>query len=95
MALGKGGTDISESDALACVWGYGVGVDLTRREADMDDIAGAAFAASGGGVDQVAEAVLADLLDLWRAQEGEARCDVVTATLPGPERRAAQPVAAL
>ncbi|GAM97668.1 fumarylacetoacetate hydrolase family protein [alpha proteobacterium U9-1i] len=32
LALGKGGKDIAEADAMACVWGYGVGVDLTRRD---------------------------------------------------------------
>lgn len=32
VALGKGGKDIAESDALAYVWGYGAGVDLTRRD---------------------------------------------------------------
>lgn len=32
VALGKGGKDIAESAALDCVWGYGVGVDLTRRD---------------------------------------------------------------
>lgn len=32
VALGAGGGDIPESGALAHVWGYGVGVDLTRRD---------------------------------------------------------------
>lgn len=32
LALGEGGADIESSQALACVWGYGVGVDLTRRD---------------------------------------------------------------
>ncbi len=32
VALGKGGTDISEADALSHVWGYGVGLDMTRRD---------------------------------------------------------------
>lgn len=32
LALGAGGADIAEHNALACVWGYGVGVDLTRRD---------------------------------------------------------------
>ncbi|MEM7120449.1 MAG: fumarylacetoacetate hydrolase family protein [Pseudomonadota bacterium] len=31
-ALEKGGRDIAESDALACVFGYAVGIDLTRRD---------------------------------------------------------------
>lgn len=32
VALGSGGTNIAESDALAHVFGYGVGIDLTRRD---------------------------------------------------------------
>lgn len=32
VALGKGGTDIDEADALSHVFGYGVGIDMTRRD---------------------------------------------------------------
>lgn len=32
IAIGQGGSNIAESDALSHVWGYGVGVDLTRRD---------------------------------------------------------------
>lgn len=32
VALGEGGTDIAPADALDHVFGYGVGVDLTRRD---------------------------------------------------------------
>lgn len=32
VALGLGGTDIAEADALAHVWGYAAGNDLTRRD---------------------------------------------------------------
>ena len=32
VALKSGGTDIAESQALAHVFGYGVGLDLTRRD---------------------------------------------------------------
>jgi len=32
VALGAGGTDIDPSDAMSLVWGYGVGLDLTRRD---------------------------------------------------------------
>ena len=31
-AIGKGGINISLNDALNHVWGYGVGIDLTRRD---------------------------------------------------------------
>lgn len=32
VAIGKGGSDIPVADALNHVWGYGVGLDLTRRD---------------------------------------------------------------
>jgi fumarylpyruvate hydrolase len=32
IAIGKGGSNIAEAAALDHVWGYGVGVDLTRRD---------------------------------------------------------------
>ena len=32
VALGAGGADVPVEDALALVWGYGVGLDLTRRD---------------------------------------------------------------
>ena len=32
VALGKGGANIPVDKALDCVWGYGVGIDLTRRD---------------------------------------------------------------
>lgn len=32
MALGKGGRDIPVAEAMDCVWGYGVGLDMTRRD---------------------------------------------------------------
>ncbi len=35
VALKSGGSDISVDDALGHVWGYGVGIDMTRR--DMQD----------------------------------------------------------
>lgn len=31
-AIGRGGGNIAEADALDHVWGYGVGIDLTRRD---------------------------------------------------------------
>jgi fumarylpyruvate hydrolase len=37
VAVGAGGSDISQNDALSFVWGYGVGLDMTRR--DMQAIA--------------------------------------------------------
>jgi fumarylpyruvate hydrolase len=32
VAIGVGGADIAESDALRHVWGYAVGLDMTRRD---------------------------------------------------------------
>ncbi|HWJ95604.1 MAG TPA: fumarylacetoacetate hydrolase family protein, partial [Telluria sp.] len=32
VALCKGGANVDPQDALSMVWGYGVGVDLTRRD---------------------------------------------------------------
>lgn len=32
VVLGRGGKNVSPEEALALVWGYGVGVDLTRRD---------------------------------------------------------------
>lgn len=32
VAIGKGGVDIAAEDALAHVWGYALGLDLTRRD---------------------------------------------------------------
>jgi fumarylpyruvate hydrolase len=32
VAIGKAGADITPDDALGHVWGYGVGIDLTRRD---------------------------------------------------------------
>lgn len=37
VALGKGGANVPAEHALDLVWGYGVGVDLTRR--DLQDVA--------------------------------------------------------
>lgn len=37
VALGSGGTNIDPADAMDNVWGYGVGLDLTRR--DMQAVA--------------------------------------------------------
>lgn len=36
VAIGKGGSDIDRGDALDHVWGYGVGIDLTRRDLQED-----------------------------------------------------------
>lgn len=40
VALGGGGADVAPADAMALVWGYGIGLDLTRR--DLQAVAKAA-----------------------------------------------------
>jgi len=32
VGLKSGGTDIPEAEALGCIWGYAVGLDMTRRD---------------------------------------------------------------
>jgi len=36
IAVGKQGADLSEGEALDYVWGYGVGLDMTRRDRQRD-----------------------------------------------------------
>lgn len=36
VAIGKGGLEIAEDAAVAHIWGYAVGVDLTRRDLQAD-----------------------------------------------------------
>jgi len=36
VAIGKGGADIQSKNALDHVWGYGVGLDMTRRDIQND-----------------------------------------------------------
>ena len=36
VAIGKGGRDIAVADALSHVYGYGVGLDMTRRDLQLD-----------------------------------------------------------
>jgi fumarylpyruvate hydrolase len=36
VALGKGGRDIAVEDANSLIWGYAVGIDLTRRDRQFD-----------------------------------------------------------
>ncbi len=36
VAIGKGGRDVAAADAMAHVWGYAVGLDMTRRDLQAD-----------------------------------------------------------
>jgi fumarylpyruvate hydrolase len=38
LAIGTGGTDIAEADALAHVWGYAAGLDMTRRDLQAEAV---------------------------------------------------------
>jgi fumarylpyruvate hydrolase len=38
VAIGTGGTDIAETDALAHVWGYAAGLDMTRRDLQAEAV---------------------------------------------------------
>lgn len=83
VAIGAGGADIDPATALQHVWGYGVGVDLTRR--DLQDVAKQArrpwdlakgFDASG----PISELVPADSVDpgngrIWLSVDDDLRQD--------------------
>jgi len=81
-ALGAGGTDIPLRAALDCVWGYGVGIDMTRR--DLQGAAkkagrpwdtGKAFdhAAPVGRLHPVAETGHLESGRIWLEVDGETR----------------------
>ncbi|MBV6271671.1 fumarylacetoacetate hydrolase family protein [Alcaligenaceae bacterium CGII-47] len=36
VALGQGGRDLTSDEAAACVWGYAIGLDMTRRDLQGD-----------------------------------------------------------
>ncbi len=36
VAIGKGGSGIAAADAAAHIWGYGIGLDMTRRDLQAD-----------------------------------------------------------
>jgi fumarylpyruvate hydrolase len=38
LAIGTGGTDIAETDALAHIWGYAAGLDMTRRDLQAEAV---------------------------------------------------------
>ncbi len=84
LALGKGGANIAEADALACVFAFGVGVDLTKRDtqaeakkagAPWDAAKGFDHSAPVGVLTPVSAASLPDRARLWLAVNGETRQD--------------------
>lgn len=90
IALGKGGADIAESAALDHVWGYAVGVDLTRRDRQAEakkagtpwDVA-KGFDQSGpiGALTPVAKAGHPASTRIWLAVNGETRQDAKTSEM--------------
>lgn len=82
VALGKGGSDISVEEARECIFGYALGLDLTRRDRqqDMKDLRrpwelGKAFDASApiSPIVPVAEAGNMDEAAISLEQNGELR----------------------
>ena len=95
VAIGKGGADIAAESALDHVFGYAVGIDLTRR--DLQFAArdkgrpwdwGKAFDASApcGAIRPVAESGHPDSARIWLAVDGAVRQDSDIAELTWPVR---------
>lgn len=90
VALGGGGADIKEDAALDCVWGYGVGVDLTRRDlqaeakkagAPWDAAKGFDKSAPMGALLPKAQAGDMTRARIWLAVNGATRQDANTADM--------------
>ena len=54
VAIGKGGQDIAAADALQHVWGYAVGLDMTRRDLQQEAKKSGRPWCTGKGFDQSA-----------------------------------------
>ena len=54
VAIGKGGRDIAAADALQHVWGYAVGLDMTRRDLQQEAKRSGRPWCTGKGFDQSA-----------------------------------------
>ncbi len=83
-ALGKGGKDIAAADAAALIYGYAVGIDLTRRDLQNDakqngapwDMAkGFDHSAPTGDIVRAQDVALADDARIWLTLNGETRQD--------------------
>lgn len=84
LALAQGGANISEADALSCLFGFGVGVDLTKRDtqaaakkggAPWDAAKGFDYSAPVGALTRVADTPLPERARLWLSVNGEIRQD--------------------
>ena len=93
VAIAKGGSNIAAADALDHVWGYGVGIDLTRR--DLQDVAkkmgrpwewakGFDHSAPCGPLTRAAETGHPSRGRIWLAVNGETRQDADLAELIWP-----------
>ena len=87
IALGAGGRNIAEADALSRVWGYGVGVDLTRRDRQAeakkagtpwDTAKGFDLSAPVSALTPAAQAGDVRSARIWLKVNGEARQDANT-----------------
>jgi fumarylpyruvate hydrolase len=87
IAIGVGGSNIAEAKALSHVWGYGVGVDLTRRDRQAeakkagtpwDTAKGFDHSAPVSALKPVSETVQIDRARIWIKINGETRQDANT-----------------
>ena len=84
VAIGKGGIDIPAEDALDHVYGYGLGIDMTRRDLQSqakkdgrpwDSAKGFDFSAPISAIRPVSEIGHPDSGRIWLAVNGEIRQD--------------------
>lgn len=84
VAIGKAGTDINVNDALEYVYGYGVGIDLTRRDLQTDaknkgrpwDVAkGFDHSAPCGEIHKVKQVGHIENARIWLSVNGEIKQD--------------------
>lgn len=84
IAIGKGGSDIAESDVMDHVWGAAVGIDMTRRDlqAEAKKMArpwdwskGFDHSAPIGPIKRIADVPSVEEGRIWLAVNGEVRQD--------------------
>lgn len=90
IAIGKGGSEISEADVMDHVWGASVGIDLTRRDLQADAKAtrrpwdwAKAFDQSApiAAIKPIADVPSVETGRIWLAVNGEVRQDADLADL--------------
>ncbi|SFE12682.1 fumarylpyruvate hydrolase [Sulfitobacter brevis] len=90
IAIGKGGSDIAETDVMDHVWGAAVGLDMTRRDLQTEAKNmgrpwdwGKAFDASApiGPIKPIADVPSVETGRIWLAVNGEVRQDADLADL--------------